>query len=161
MNWQKLIAGIQLSLRASLAAGLSVAVAQFFQLEHPIYAFLAAVIVTDLSPAQSQRLGLHRIIATVVGAVCGAILGQVLSPNAVGIGLSILAAMVLCQLLQSAEGAKVAGFTCAIVVLEHSSEPWVSAFFRLVETLIGVSTALLISYVPKLIRIDRPGEKTA
>ena len=161
MNWQKPIGGVQLAIRASVAAGLSIAVAQLFKLEHPIYAFLAAVIVTDLSPSQSRRLGLHRIVATVVGAVCGAALSQVLPPGAWAIGLSILLAMISCQLLQCPEGAKVAGFTCAIVVLEHSPEPWLSACFRLIETALGVVAALLVSYVPKLIRIDEPGEKGA
>jgi uncharacterized membrane protein YgaE (UPF0421/DUF939 family) len=122
-----------------VAAGLSIAVAQLFKLEHPIYAFLAAVIVTDLSPSQSRRLGSHRIVATVVGAVCGAALSQVLPPGAWAIGLSILLAMLACQLLQCPEGAKVAGFTCAIVVLEHSPEPWSSACFRLIETALGSS----------------------
>jgi uncharacterized membrane protein YgaE (UPF0421/DUF939 family) len=160
MNWRKLIGGMQLALRAASAAGASVAIAHFFGL-NPIYAFLAAVIVTDLSPAQSRRLGWHRVIATVVGAVCGAILCQVFPPSAVGIGLSILIAMLACQLVQSSEGAKVAGFTCAIVVLQNSPEPWLNACFRLVETIIGVVTALLISYVPKLIKIGEPSEKAA
>jgi len=160
MNWRKQISGLQLAVRAASAAGLSVAIAQFLRLENPIYAFLAAVIVTDLAPAQSRRLGIHRIIATVVGAVCGAVLSQVLPPRALGIGLSILIAMLACQLVQSSEGAKVAGFTCAIVVLQHSPEPWLSAFHRLIETLIGVGTALLISYIPKLIRIREASEKT-
>jgi hypothetical protein len=64
--------GLQLAMRAGLAAGLSIAIAQFFKLEYPIYAFIAAVIVTDLSPAQSRRLGFIRIVATVVGALLGA-----------------------------------------------------------------------------------------
>ena len=158
MVWRKLIGGMQLAIRAGSAAGLSVAIAQFFGLES-IFSFLAAVIVTDLSPAQSRRLALHRVIATVVGAVCGAVLSQVFPPTASGIGLSILIAMVACQLLQSSEGAKVAGFTCAIVVFQHSPEPWLSACFRLIETVIGVVTALLVSYVPKLIKIEEPDEK--
>jgi uncharacterized membrane protein YgaE (UPF0421/DUF939 family) len=160
MNWRKVIGGLQLAIRAALAAGLSVALAQLFKLQNPIYAFLAAVIVTDLSPAQSRRLGLHRMIATVVGAVCGAVLTQIFPPSALGIGVSILAAMLACQLLQSSDGAKVAGFTCAIVVLQHNPEPWLSAFNRLIETVIGFGTALLISYIPKLIKIGEASEKT-
>ena len=43
--------GIQLAVRGAAGAGLSIAIAQFFNLQYPIYAFIAAVIVTDLTPS--------------------------------------------------------------------------------------------------------------
>jgi len=56
-----------LALRAAVAAGLSVAWARLCRFEFPIYAPIAAVIVTDLSPSRTSKLGLQRIVATVVG----------------------------------------------------------------------------------------------
>ena len=47
-----------------------------------------------------------------------------------------------------------------IVVLDHSVEPWHYAFYRLIETALGVVVAWLISYVPKLIRIEESGKRT-
>ena len=46
--------GVQLAIRAAVAAGLSVAIAQLFNLQYPIYAFLTAIIVTDLTPSESR-----------------------------------------------------------------------------------------------------------
>lgn len=159
MNWHTLTRGVQLAVRAAAGAGISIALAELLQLQHPVYAFIAAVIVTDLAPSQSRQLGLRRIAATAVGAACGAALSTVLAPSAWAIGLSVLVAMLVCQLWQARDAAKVAGYICGIVVLDHSAEPWSYAFFRFVETVLGVTVAWLISYVPKLIRIEEPGER--
>jgi uncharacterized membrane protein YgaE (UPF0421/DUF939 family) len=63
---------MQVSVRAALAAGLSVTIAQLLRLECPIYAMIAAVIVTDLSPERTRQLGLPRFAGTVVGTTLGA-----------------------------------------------------------------------------------------
>jgi len=64
------ITGAQLAQRTGLSVGVSVGLATLFQMKHPLYAAIAAIIVTDLSPSRSRHLGLHRIIATVVGSIC-------------------------------------------------------------------------------------------
>ena len=159
MNQQTWIKGMQLSLRAAVGASLSLAVAYLFGLEYPLYAFIAAVIVTDLVPSQTRQLGLKRIVATVVGAVCGAVLGPLLPSDPWAIGLGVLAAMLLSNLLHADDGAKVAGYICGIVLLDHGAEPWSYAFYRLVETMLGIVVAVSISLVPKLIRVDEPGRQ--
>ena len=156
LNSQKLLSGIQVSLRAALAAGISIFVAQLCRFEHPIYAMIAAVIVTDLSPAKTRKLGLQRLASTVIGAALGASLGLLLQPSAWVIGLGILLAMGTCHLLRVPEGAKVAGYICGIVMLAHGEQPWSYAFFRLIETALGIGVAWLISLVPKLIHIEEP-----
>lgn len=65
---QKMIAVAQLPVRATTAAVLSLAIAGALNLPGPLYAFIAAVIVTDMQPAVSRQLGLRRIFATVIGA---------------------------------------------------------------------------------------------
>src|SRR4051812_49949561 len=115
---------IQLALRASVAAGLSVAIAQLLQLQYPVYALITAIIVTDLSPAESILLGRRRLIATVMGATCGALFGTALPQTSWSIGLSILVAMLVCHVIRTPEVARVAGFTCAIVAFAHGSDPW-------------------------------------
>jgi len=153
------VGGIQLALRAAVAAGLSLALAQLFRLEYPIYAMIAAVIVTDLSASQTRKLGLRRLVATVLGAACGAALGPLLPPGPWAVGLSILVAMVICILLGGQDVAKVVGYICGIVVLEHGANPWFYAFFRFIETVLGIGVAWLISLVPKLIRTDESGSQ--
>jgi len=143
--------GAKLAIRASLSAGLALAAAGQAGLPHPIYAMLAAVIVTDLSPPQARLLGLRRIVATVVGAGTGALLTPVLPAGPFTVALAILVAMLLCIALRARDAVKVAGYTCGIVVLAHGEDHWRYASWRLVETVLGIGVAWLVSLVPALV----------
>ncbi|MCA3455205.1 MAG: FUSC family protein [Rhodobacter sp.] len=154
MRWPVPLTAVILAFRAGVAGTLATWIAMVLSLQYPIYAFIAAVIVTDLSPAQSRRLGLRRILATVIGAVCGAALSQLLGPGPVAVGIAVVSAMLLGTLLGAGDGARVAGYICGIVVLDHTAEPWLYATQRFVETALGVIVAWGISYVPKLIGPD-------
>ena len=154
MNLQEFWRAIQLSVRAGAGAGLSAAVALQFHLKYPIYAFLAAVIVTDLSPSRTRHLGWMRLVTTMVGAGIGVLLCRVLPPGPLALGIGVLIAMQVCHFVHLQEGAKVAGYICGIVLLEYGAEAGAYAFFRLIETALGIVVAMLISYVPKLIRVD-------
>lgn len=155
MDGRAELAGLQLALRVALAALLAFGIADLLRLQHPIYAFIAAVIVTDLSPSLSRRLGLTRIASTIIGAAAGAALSQALGPGLLSLGISVLAAMLACQVLRVSEGAKVASYICGLILIDHRGEPWLYAFDRFVETLLGVLVAWAVSAVPRLIR---PGE---
>jgi uncharacterized membrane protein YgaE (UPF0421/DUF939 family) len=151
------ITGLQLSSRAALAAGVAVEIARLLHLHYPIYALIGAVIVTDLSPVQTQRLALRRLAGTLVGAIVGATFSQFLQPGSTVIGVSIFVAMMLSSLFRLQAAATVAGYVCGIVVLDHGSHPWTYALDRLVETVLGIGVAVLVSFVPKLIRVEESG----
>lgn len=156
LDRRAVLAAIQLALRAGIAAGVALAIAQLAKLDLPIYAAVAALIVTDLKPRQSTILGVHRIVATILGAGCGGALSMLLpaQPWAVGAGIAI--AMLISDLVQGKDGVRVAGFTCAIIIATVGDAPWHFAFDRLVETLIGVVVAWAVSHIPKLIRLSPP-----
>jgi uncharacterized membrane protein YgaE (UPF0421/DUF939 family) len=147
-----LISSLQLAARAAASAALAVAAAQLLRLEFPIYALIGAVIVIDLSPARTRELALQRILGTVSGAAIGVVLSLALVTNPWTIGLGIFAAMFLCYPLRLHGAEKVTGYVCGIVMLDHAGAPLLYAGHRLIETLLGVGIAILVSFVPKLLR---------
>ena len=156
-TWSILIAGLRPSTRAALAAGLAVAVARLLRLPFPLYAMIAAVIVTDLSAAKTRRLGLIRLVGTVLGAALGALIAPLFPPGAWwGVGLGVLAAMFLSRVLHLHEADKVTGYVAGIVMLEHGDHPWTYAFHRTTETVLGIGLAMLVSFVPRLVTADEP-----
>jgi uncharacterized membrane protein YgaE (UPF0421/DUF939 family) len=156
MTWSTLVTALRPSLRIGLAAGLAVAIAQLLRLPYPLYALVAVVIVTDLSAARTRKLALRRLVGTVLGSALGATIHPWLPPAAWSIGLGVLLAMFLSYLLHLDEAAKVAGYVCGIVMLEHGDHPWSYALYRLLETVLGIGLAVLASLVPLLIPIDEP-----
>jgi uncharacterized membrane protein YgaE (UPF0421/DUF939 family) len=65
--------------------------------------------------------------------------------------------MFLSYLLHLHEAAaKVAGYVCGIVMLEHGDHPWSYALYRALETVLGIGLGVLVSLVPPLVPIDGP-----
>lgn len=145
---------LRLSIRAALSAGLVVAIAEFLQLQYPLYALISAVIVTDLSPSKTRQLGIQRLAGSVLEAAVGAAISQFLPSAPWSLGLSILEAMFFSHLLHLEGTAKLAGYVCGIVVLDHAGHPWSYAFFHLIETLLGIGVAMLVSLIMEIL-IDK------
>jgi uncharacterized membrane protein YgaE (UPF0421/DUF939 family) len=161
MGRWNLIRAFQLSLRAAMASGLAIVVAQLFRLQHPLYAMISAVIVTDLVASQTPKLALPRLAGTLLGSGLGAVISTLLPPSVWAMALGILVAMFVSHLLYLQAAARVAGYVCGIVLLSHGDAPWSYALFRMIETALGIGAAMCVSFVPKLVQTDapkRPGE---
>lgn len=159
MNYSPLIPALQLSIRAALAAGVALAIAEFLRLQYPLYAMIGAVIVSDLPPSKTRQLGLQRLAGSVLGAAVGAAISHFLPPAAWAIGLSVLLAMFLSHLLHLQGAAKLSGYVCGIVVPGYSDDAWSYGLCRLIETILGIGMAVLVSFVPKLIPTDKPKQQ--
>jgi len=140
--------------RTALAMTATILAGQMLRIDEPVYAIIAVALVTDLTPKDTQRLGLGRIAGTIIGSTVGASLCMVLPSNPFSIGLGVLVAMFLVALTRIPAGARVAGLVCGVIILTHDVDPWAYALDRAIETTLGIVTAVLVSRLPKLLRAE-------
>ena len=127
MGVHGILVGSQLALRAAVGGTASYYAAAYLGLQHPIYALVAAIIVTDFAPVETKRLSLQRLIATGIGAICGVALSTAFGQAQWIAGVGILIAMVLSHACNASAGAKVAGYVCALIILDSGDDPLVHA----------------------------------
>jgi uncharacterized membrane protein YgaE (UPF0421/DUF939 family) len=156
MDIRRILIGGQLALRAAVGGTMAYYLATFLNLQHPLYALVATIIVTDFSPSETRRLGGQRLTATAFGAFCGVSLSMVFDPSPWLAGFGILAAMVLSHACNADAGSKVAGYICAIIIFSSGSTPWVHALHRVVETVLGIAVGWLLSLIPRIVKLNSP-----
>lgn len=154
MTLPHLKTSFQLSLRAALAGGIAVVIAGLLQLQFPIYAMISAVLVTDLVPAVSRKLALPRLAGTALGTALGVAISATLPAGMWTLVFGVFAGMFLTHLLRLQDAAKLAGYVCGIVLLDHGAQPLYYALYRMAETTLGIGAALLMSVVPMLMPGD-------
>lgn len=143
-TWQN---GLRAGFRAAIASLLSVLAAEALRLPYPFYSMVAAVIVTELSPMETQKLGLRRLAGTVIGALFGVVASVTFGDNAWTVGLTVLGAILVCYLSRLKDAAKIAAVVSGIVILGHGDSPWLYAFHRFIETSLGIVIAVVLSWV--------------
>ena len=156
------VTALQVSTRASVAAALALFLARQLNLQFPVYALIAAIIVTDLSPATTRGLALQRLLGTLLGAILGAAISAATTAASqdapLTVALAVIGAMLISHLLGISAAARLAGYVSAIVLVNFNDHPWTYAAYRCVETVIGIATAVSVSFIPKLIKVDEPSE---
>ena len=135
----------KMAFKMAIASAISLEIAQALRWEYPFYAVIAAIIVMSSTHGSTLLLGIQRIIGTVIGAMGGAIFAVALGSNFWSLGISVFLTIFLASYWKFNEAAKLAGYVSAIVILSHSQSPWLYAWGRFLETLLGIGVALLVN----------------
>src|SRR5262245_53952033 len=93
-----------------------------------------------------------------MGSALGAMLVAVMPPGPATIAIGIFSAMLLAHLLHLPDAARRSGYVCGIILRDHADHAWTYSLFRFVETALGSGVAVLVSLLPKAIRLDEPEE---
>jgi uncharacterized membrane protein YgaE (UPF0421/DUF939 family) len=154
------VAAVQLAARAAASAGLGVAITQVVAPKYAIYSVICSVLVTDVDVKQTQKLATRRVAGTLVGAATGFLVSLIAPSHAVAVGVAAGVAVLLSQLLGLRDAANIAGYIAGVLVLTQTDQAFALAAGRTVGSIIGVGSAVLVSFVPKLLRTESPSAPT-
>lgn len=136
--------------KTSIAVFFSIVISRFLGLESGFFACIAAVISMESSIIHSFRAGINRIIGTILGAFIGLMFALISPGNPFLAALGIFIIISLCKYFK---WNKAITISCtvfnAIMINLDGRDPFLYSSHRLLETLLGISIALIINYLIK------------
>ncbi|WP_066380461.1 MULTISPECIES: aromatic acid exporter family protein [unclassified Anabaena] len=135
----------KMALKMAIASAISLVISQSLQSHYPFYAVIAAIIVMSSTHGSTLKLGIQRLIGTVIGAIAGAAFTVILGSNFWSLGICVFITIFLASHWKYHEAAKLAGYVSAIVILSYNHSPWLYAWHRFLDTLLGISVAVLVN----------------
>ena len=138
------------TVRATVAAGVTTALWQRFDLTHGIWLPISAVVVIQPRRGQAWAKGTSRIIGTVIGAAVATVCAAVMPANAVTVGLAVAVTILICWgsgRLQ--DPMPLAAITTVLVFTFDRQEHTLSAgHWRCLEIVGGVGIGLALTAIP-------------
>ena len=134
--------------KAGVAAGVAWGLAvRFADVSAAVLAALTAVVVVQVNVRASVRTALQRSAAVVVGVLTALAIGDALSLNAVTVGLLVLVALALAQLVfrLPPAAARQVPISVLVVLTTVAASPNQSGWQRAGETLIGAAVGVVMS----------------
>lgn len=131
--------------KTAIAAALAYLAAQILHWEYPFYAVIAAVIVMGSTAGSTVTLSMQRLIGTAIGAIVGALIATLFGSSVWSLMGSVFLTIFLSSVWKFNEAAKLSGYISAIVILNYHHSPWLYAWGRALETLLGIGSALLVN----------------
>jgi uncharacterized membrane protein YccC len=141
---------LALSIRVTIAALVSLALAQFLHLPLPLWAVITAVIVTQMSVGRSLKATFDYLVGTLGGAIYGGAIG-VLVPHSNEIALLAALALAVAPLAliaamnPSLSAAPITAIIVLLVPMITHASPIASALDRMLEVALGGVTGFVVS----------------
>ena len=135
------------SARTTVATVLSLLLARSLKLPEFYWAPISTIVIL-LSTINPLTLAWQRFAGTALGAAMAAVVASFFHPNWIVYAISIFVCGLLCSLLRVGGAYRFAAITLTIILLiTHSSPPWIVAVHRFVEVSLGIAVALLVAMV--------------
>jgi len=135
------------SARTTVAAVVSLLLAQLFKLPESYWAPISAVVII-LSTINPRTVGWQRFAGTALGAVIAAAIASYFRPTWIVYGIGIFVSGFVSALVRVAAAYRFTAITLTIVLLSaHERSPWIVALHRFIEVSIGIAVALLLAEI--------------
>jgi uncharacterized membrane protein YgaE (UPF0421/DUF939 family) len=137
------------NIKTALAVFICLLISQTFHLEYPFYAVIATIIAMENSVTNSYTVGKNRVMGTIVGAICGFLFALIDPYSAVFSALGIIVVIYVCNLLKWNKAVSIASivFLAIMLNLRPGESPLFYGMNRMLDTLIGISVAVIVNYL--------------
>jgi uncharacterized membrane protein YgaE (UPF0421/DUF939 family) len=140
------------SVRTALAALAAMLLARLLKLPEYYWAPISTIVIVQ-STIPPHTLGWQRFVGTALGALLGAAFATFFRPTAVVYALGILLCGLLAWLLRAQGAYRFAAITLSIVLLiPHTSGPWIVGWHRFLEVSLGIAVALVMTIVWPMVK---------
>lgn len=134
-----------LAAKTTIAAALSWWLAKLLGVHDGYWGSISAIIVLQSNVGATVTASRDRVVGTVIGAAVGFAF-SLMQPLWLSYVLALLVAMFACGLMGLRNSLRLAGVTITIVMLvHHEGAKWGLAFDRVIEVLLGIVVALLVT----------------
>jgi uncharacterized membrane protein YccC len=134
-----------LAVKTTAAAGICYWLAKLIGLQEGYWGSISSIIVMQSNVGSTVTASRDRLVGTLIGAAVAA--GFLLVSQSIwAYLLAVVTAMVICSLLGLKNSSRLAGVTVTILMLVHKTgSNWTLASARVIEVLLGIVVALLMS----------------
>jgi len=135
--------------RTTLAATVSLAIAQLLKLPEPHWAAISTIVVTQSTLGAALTVSGQRFAGTVIGALAAGLLATYLGTGMLCFVVGLFLLGLICPLLLLDRPAyRFAGITLAIVVLvSRDGAVWMTALHRFLVVSLGIAIGLIMTAV--------------
>lgn len=150
----------KIAIKTGVAAALSLLAALWFShiLERPdklvsgLWTVLSSIVVIQAYIEGTYKTAWTRFVGVLVGSVLGGMFVSVFgSTSAFSLGVSLFCTIILCSILNLKESFRIACLSVAVVSvlwgLSPEISPWTFAFFRFVDSCLGILIAIAVSHL--------------
>lgn len=137
--------------KTGLAVALSAFLAIILELDSPFFAAMAALITMQGNLLDTFSMAKYRILGTIFGAGIGIIGAYIAHGNPVVLGLGIGLVIFLANKLRWNKAIAIASIVFASLMLGEGTQIVAVSINRVIDTLVGISVAVVVNYT-----ISRP-----
>ncbi len=135
------------TVKTAVAASLTILISQLLNLTSPFFAGIAAIIAMQSSVSESFNSARSRMYGTIVGAIIALLFSLIAPENPFFIGIGIIIIIYTCNLFGWRKSVQISTIVFLSIILNYEEGSRVNyAFYRTLDTLIGLIIGTLINY---------------